>query len=69
MGRGGEVRAGMGRVLLDRSFGVVYCMQVEVLLREVLAELAEDLREYSVGPDAAWPGLLVFVGADGGSGS
>ena len=44
-------------------------LQVEVLLREVLAELAEDLREYSVGPDAAWPGLLVFVGADGGSGS
>ena len=44
-------------------------LQVEVLLREVLAELAEDLREYSVGPGAARPGLLVFVVADGGSGS
>ena len=43
--------------------------QVAVRLRQVLADLAEDLREYSVGPDAAWPGLLVFVGADGGSGS
>ena len=44
-------------------------LQVEVRLREVLAELAEDLREYSVGPGAAWPGLLVFVVTDGGSGS
>ena len=33
--------------------------QVEVRLRQVLADLAEDLRGYSVGPDAAWPGLLV----------
>ena len=30
-------------------------------LREVLA----DLGEYSVGPYAAWPGLLVFVVTDG----
>ena len=48
-------------------------LQVEVRLREVMAELAEDLREYSVGPGPAWPGLLVFVvrdvvGGDAGSG-
>ena len=47
--------------------------QVEVRLRQVLADLAEDLRGYPVGPDAAWPGLLVFlvrdvVGGDAGSG-
>ena len=38
-------------------------LQVEVRLREVLAELAEDLREYSVGPDA---GLAGGAGVRGG---
>ena len=31
----------------------------------MLADLAEDLREYSVGPGPARPGLLVFVVTDG----
>ena len=39
--------------------------QVEVRLRHVFSDLSEDLREYSVGPGAAWPGLLVFVVTDG----
>ena len=40
-------------------------LQVEARLRGVLADLVEDLREYSVGPGPAWPGLLVFVVTDG----